>query len=194
MMSGGLYTIILAAGSAERFGSPKQLAEFKGSTLVARSVGLANQVTAGRAVLVTGANWQKVVADCVPMDGFVVRNEHYRDGMGSSLAAGVRTVESVADAVLVLLCDQALITVAHLEELIQLSRNSPSSIIASRYGGIYGVPAIFPARYFGELTDLDGDQGARKVIRKYESTLIGVDFEDAAADVDTPADLARITT
>ena len=86
-------------------------------------------MTAGRAVLVTGANWQEVVADCVPMDGFVVRNEHYRDGMGSSLAAGVRTVESVADAVLVLLCDQALITVAHLEELIQFSQNSPSSIV-----------------------------------------------------------------
>jgi molybdenum cofactor cytidylyltransferase len=193
-MISGLYTIILAAGSAERFGSPKQLATLGGSTLVARSLGLATEVTAGRVILVTGANWQEVIDDCVPLDGFIVRNEHFSDGIGGSLAAGVRTVESVADAVLILLCDQALITAAHLEELIHTWRNSPDTIVASRYGDVCGVPAIFPARYFRELIDLDGDQGARKVIRKYGSTVIEVVFEDAAIDVDTPADLAKITT
>ena len=131
MDSDRLYVIVLAAGMASRFGSTKQLADYEGEPLVRRAVRLAESVCAERTVLVTGNDWQRVHNACAPLQGFLVRNEEYASGMGSSISRGVKAVAGVADAVLVLLADQPLITTQYLQDLIGQWNGSTDSIVCS---------------------------------------------------------------
>ena len=187
-----LFAVVLAAGAARRFGSTKQLAAIDGESLVRRAVRLAEAVCGPRTVLVTGADWRRVFEACGQLRGFLVRNDRYADGMSSSIAAGVRTVEGAADAMLLMLADQPLITESHLENLIGCWSAAPDTIVASGYAGVAGPPAIFPAAFFRELASLEGDAGARAIIAANEERVQRVDFEDAAVDVDRPADLTRL--
>jgi len=188
----GLYSLVLAAGSADRFGAPKQLARYQGQSLVRRMLHLARQTTGTRSVLVVGAEWQRVVEECRTEVPFIVRNERYESGMASSIACGIRAIKPVADAVLILLADQPLITIDHLSSLQEAWLASPASIVATEFDGNSGPPVIFPASYLDALLTLQGDRGARSIIKDNEDTVIKVAFEDAAIDIDTPEDLERL--
>lgn len=59
-------------------------------------------------------------------------------------------------------------------------------IIASSYGNSFGIPVVFGREYFGELTNLDGDTGAKQVIKKHLGRLIQVDASEGWIDLDTP--------
>ena len=61
------------------------------------------------------------------------------------------------------------------------------------HGGVRGNPCIFPARFFPELTALEGDRGGSAVIRQYPERYLAVDVPpEALADVDTPEALRAI--
>ena len=187
-----IYNLVLAAGSADRFGAPKLLAEFRGESLLRRVLRLSGQVTGTETVLVVGAHWLRIVHECRTLNPFIVRNEHYESGMASSIATGIRAVQPVADAVLILLADQPLITADHLETLQNEWQASPASIVATEFADVAGPPVIFPAVYFDELLTLHGDRGARSIIENHEEEVIKIAFADAAIDIDTPEDLQRM--
>ena len=187
-----VFSVVLAAGSARRFGAPKQLAEFQGQSLVARAVRLGQQANESKTVLVVGARWRHVVDDCSSLAPFIVRNEHFESGMASSIASGIRAVQPVADAALILLADQPLITADHLSAMQNAWIESPDSIVASGFSEVVGPPVIFPASYFCELLRLHGDHGARSVIVENNEAVIKIPFADAAVDIDTPDDLKNI--
>ena len=187
-----IFAIILAAGESNRFGSTKQLAQWDGLTLVSRAVRLAESVCGDRSVLVVGNDWQKVLAACGPQLGFFVRNEDYASGIAGSISCGVGSAAHTADAVLLLMADQPLITAQHLDALIALWRATPEDIVVSEYAGVQGPPVIFPARCFVSLSQLEGDQGARAVLSDGRFSVSGIDFEAAAIDIDTPEDLANL--
>ncbi len=192
MSNAPLFSLVLAAGKSRRFGSPKQLSQYRGQALVQRATQLATRITGPNTVLVVGFEWQRVVEDCTPFTGFFVRNEDYETGMASSIACGVRSIQPVAGAVMIILADQPLITAEHLLALQAKWLASTSSIIATEFADIAGPPAIFPAASFASLLSLKGDHGARAVINKKEANVIRIPFADAAVDIDTPDDLHNL--
>ncbi len=187
-----IVAVVLAAGESVRFGSPKQLLEFEGESLVGRAVRLAEGVCGDRSVLVVGSDWKKVLAACGPQRGFFVRNDHYESGMAGSIACGVGSVASVADAVLLIMADQPLITAEHLSSLIQEWSKSVDNIIVSEYAGVQGPPVIFPAHCFDKLMQLEGDQGARALLSDPALSVKGLAFDAASIDIDTPEDLENL--
>lgn len=191
-MAPRLFAIVLAAGRAERFGAVKQLQQFNGQTLVSRSVRSAAKLCGHRTVLVTGNAGIEVHAACAPLDGFLVHNSEYRDGMASSIACGVAAVAQCADAVMILLADQPLVGIRQLTALRDKWLENPGKAAASRYHGRLAVPAIFPKRDFAALLALTGDQGARSVLLQYGDKLPAVDLPEAAFDIDRPDDLQRL--
>ena len=187
-MSERLSIVILAAGAASRFGSAKQLAVIDGETMLDRAVRNA-QATGCDDVVVVTANDAPPVA--IPSSIVrVVRNSESRSGMASSIRIGVAAALA-SDAVLILLCDQIAVTAADLSNLITIWRRNRDSMIAAQYGEIVGVPAIFPRRDFASLLTLQGDQGARAILRTSDR-VIHVPLPNAALDVDSPADLASL--
>ena len=187
------FAIILAAGESKRFGSTKQLADYANETLVRRAVRLAEAVCGDNTVLVVGNDWQRVLAACGPQRGIIVRNDEYASGMASSIASGVASVAETADAVLLLLADQPLVTEEHLRSLIDEWHKAPDGIVASGYSDVQGPPAIFPASCFGRLMKLEGDQGARALLKESDCPVTCIDFGEGAIDIDTPEDLAGLT-
>jgi molybdenum cofactor cytidylyltransferase len=187
-----VYSLVLAAGSANRFGALKQLARLNGQSLLQRALRLAGQVSGPNTVLVVGAQWLRVVDAGGRLNPFIVRNENFASGIGSSIAVGIRAIRPLADAALILLADQPLITAEHLFLLQKEWRASPASIVATGFAEIVGPPAIFPANYFDQLLLLRGDAGARSIIVEHDDALISVPFADAAVDIDTPEDLQRL--
>ncbi len=188
-----VFALVLAAGESSRFGATKQLAEYDGATLVDRAVRLAEDVCDDRTILVVGSDWKRVLAACGPLRGFFVRNDNYKSGMASSIACGGSAVAHSADAVLLLMADQPLLTTEHLSALINEWLEAPNEIVISEYSGVKGPPVVFPAHYFNSLLKLEGDQGARSVLADTKCPVRGLAFEAAAVDIDTPGDLAKLT-
>jgi len=187
-----LFSVVLAAGKSSRFGALKQLAKYRGRTLTRGALDLARQATGERSLLVTGAQWGKVAADAFPAKGFFVRNDAFEEGIASSIACGVRAIEQVADAVLIMLADQPMISAEHLQGMKACWQASPSCIIASEFAHTAGPPIIFPVAYFPSLKALKGDRGARALLQHHAEEVIRVPFSDAAIDIDTQDDLERI--
>ena len=187
-----IFTVVLAAGASSRFGLPKQLEKYDGTPLVTRAMQLAEEVCGSRTVLVAGHEWRAVVQACRPLRGYFANNVRYRSGMAASIACGVRCVTAAADAVLLLLADQPLVTRAHLDVLIAAFRDSRGNIVATGFARTAGPPVIFPRRYFAELCDLQGDAGARSILARAADRVRTVTFEDASVDIDRPGDLERL--
>lgn len=121
----------------------------------------------------------------------IVTNSQWQSGMGSSLTKGIGALPSRARAVLVMLCDQPEISARSLEALVQEAGPDFRRISAAHYAGRLGVPAVFPRHKFAALRQISADQGARSLLRSLDSVR-GVDMPEAAFDIDTPEDAARL--
>lgn len=187
-----IFALVLAAGESSRFGSTKQLTEYDGEALVARAIRLAEDVCGERTVLIVGNDWKKVLAACRPLRGFFLRNDNYQSGMASSIACGIKSVAQSADAVLLMMADQPLITAEHLNSLIGAWRGSPDDVVISEYSGVQGPPVIFAAQCFDSLMKLEGDQGARSLLSNPMYSVRSLACDEAAIDIDTLEDLAGL--
>lgn len=188
-MSANIHAVVLAAGASRRFGNTKQLAEIEGEPLVTRALDTAGRVFGDRLTLVLGHDWRPILEACSPAQGFVVINEQHARGLGTSIARGVRAVCHAADAVVVLLADQPLVSAAHLGALCAAWSGKADEIVASAYAGTVGPPALFPPAAFDALADLGGDRGARRLFADERFTVRTVACEAAGVDIDSPEDL-----
>ena len=186
--------ILLAAGSSSRMGKSKQLLKIKDESLLVRSITIA--LTSGlRTVVVLGANEQqhRNAIESLPVD--IISNVDWKNGMGGSLKAGLKYLLANApltEAIIVMVCDQPLLTAAHLEKLRTKYETSDKSIIASYYSGTPGVPALFHKSLFSEIMELPDDQGAKKIFQQHTNDMLTIDFPGGAVDLDTPDDYKNL--
>lgn len=192
-MTTPVFVIVLAAGSASRFGGAKQLAPIDGRPMVVNAVRTAARACGDRTILVTGHESRRIAEACAGAAGFIVVNERYRDGIGTSIAAAVSRLRHVAGAIVVSLADQPLVTAEHLRALVGAWNGADDEIVASGFAGTEGPPALFGRGCFAELAALEGDNGGRALFHDSRFSVTTVAFEPAAIDVDTPADLRRIS-
>jgi molybdenum cofactor cytidylyltransferase len=186
--------ILLAAGGSSRLGEPKQLINCEGVTLLRRAVLSMAGAGCYPIVVVLGADAERCRGELRDLDLHIVINEDWRSGMSSSIKASLKCVLDIAPAsaaVLIALADQLAVDTADLTLLIRTFTESEANIAAAGYGGTAGVPAVFSKRIFDRLFDLEGDRGARMVIRDDPSAVI-VPMPNAAYDIDTPPDLERM--
>jgi len=116
-------------------------------------------------------------------------NEHWSDGLSSSLRLGIQSLPPGTSAVLIVLADQALVASDEYQRLLDVARTNPERPIAAAYDDTVGVPAVFPARYFERLSALQGDRGAGSLL-KSDDQVVPIDMPSAAFDIDTLEHLA----
>ncbi len=188
-----LFAVVLAAGRSSRFGSTKQAAMLEEVPLVRRAIETAAAACEDRVVTVIGHDSATVLRAMDTDSGFIVVNEAYDEGLGSSIAAAARACSSHVDALLLLLADQALVTGKHLRALIDAWSGYADEIVATAYDNTLGPPVLLPRATFGDLHALSGDQGARELFTDDRFRLQTIRFEPAGVDIDTPDDLAALT-
>jgi molybdenum cofactor cytidylyltransferase len=187
--------IILAAGGSSRLGSPKQLLQYRGQSLIRGAVEAAAGSLCDRVVVVIGNEAQRMRDELDGLPVSLVENQNWRTGMSSSIRAGMEELlKGDLDAVVLMLCDQPFVTAEILNELIFTYFKTSDPIVASSYEGVQGAPAFFTRELFDELTSLTADEGARRVILKYPASVVTIPFPQGAFDVDTPHEYQLLQT
>jgi molybdenum cofactor cytidylyltransferase len=187
-----LYAIVLAAGASTRFGSPKQLVRIGGRPLLHSVVTRTSAIAGNALIVVLGAGAAQLAPLLKHSPGSVVVNRQWREGLASSIRAGVARLPPTCAGVMLVLADQAAVSTDDLKRLAGTWRRRPRSVVAALYGGTIGAPAIFPRSSFTELASLRGDSGAQAILRRSADRLIRVPMPAAELDLDTPEDLLRL--
>lgn len=192
---------VLAGGASRRFGAPKLLAPFAGTTLLDRALATATGSAADCAAVVTGAYHREMSehlegADLSGMPCRIVRNRQWEAGQAASVHAAVRFARAEgASALLVMVADQPRVTAVHLNALLwEYDQGSAQAYLSATDHG-HGNPCIFDESLFDDLLALRGDEGARALFRtRRDVAARHVHFDDPYLfeDVDTPADLRRL--
>ncbi|HNB21569.1 MAG TPA: nucleotidyltransferase family protein [Candidatus Melainabacteria bacterium] len=182
--------VVLAAGASSRFGGLKQIADFKGQPLIEHVQTVLLSCSIEEVAVVLGCSHEQIAQHILP-EVRMFLNEQWKEGIASSVrkAAGF-ALESGASHLLIFVCDQPFISSCLVDKIVALSKFEPEKVIACRYGDTIGVPALFPASYYKNLLALEGDTGAKFVI-KNASGLEIVDFPEGANDVDFRSDLVQ---
>ena len=192
-MNDDIGILILAAGSSSRMGTSKQLLEIDGKSLLVRTVNIAIASVIKNIIVVLGSEeiaHRSVIHD-LPVK--IIHNPNWSSGMGSSLKAGFNAfqTENIAKSIIVLVCDQPMLTSDLLQKMIRLYRSADRGIIACRYRDTVGVPVLFSSHYFNAIQNLNDDQGAKGLIYNNAHDMLAIDFPEGAIDLDTPEDLQK---
>lgn len=177
-------TIILAAGTSSRLGTPKQLLQFNGDSLLNNAIKAAKQANATETVVVLGAAAEVLKDEIKDKDVTVLLNTQFTEGMASSIRCGLQYLKDKTDHILLMVCDQPHVNAAHISTLIKKQQVTGAKIVASFYADRKGVPALFDKTIFPELLALHGDTGAKHIIEKYADAAV-VPFSEGAVDIDT---------
>ncbi len=187
-MDSKVLAVVLAAGASTRFGSPKQLARIGDQTLMelVQTMLVTSQVD--HVAVVLGSNREAVQQYILPEVSIVI-NADWQEGIASSVRCAAKSaISQNVSHLLLLVCDQPFVTSCLIDRIISLSKFEPEKIVACRYGDTAGVPALFPRNFFDALLELQGDTGAKSVIRKADAVEL-VDFPEGITDVDFSTDL-----
>lgn len=186
MRGGPIVGILLAAGSASRFGGDKLLASLPDGTPVGVAA-LAHLAPAVDTVVAVVRAHDAVAAELAARGARIALCPRAADGMGVSLAWGVRAAP-LAGGWIIALADMPWVqadTIGRIGEALR--RGAP--IAAPARLGARGHPVGFAAECYAELIGLCGDTGAKAVVDAHPVVLIDTDDEGVLRDVDTRGDL-----
>lgn len=182
----GVAGVVLAAGEGSRFAGPvhKLRAEFRGRPLVRWAVDAALEAPLAAVYVVLGA---EDLSDLLPAGVTIVMNHDWQRGQAWSLQAGVRTAEMDGHtSVVVGVADQPLAG----SEAWRRVAEAPGSIVTAVYGARRRPPVKLDASVWPRLP-LDGDEGARHLMRRHPEMVREVPCPGEPADIDTLDDLRR---
>jgi molybdenum cofactor cytidylyltransferase len=185
-----IVTILLAAGSSSRMKQAKQKLLIDQKPMLQYMTELALSASGEVAVILgSESDDHELLIHHLPVT--VIHNHEWSKGMGSSIKAGVNHVlqnHLQAEAALIMVCDQPLVTKEHLLLLKKHIASKQKSIVASWYNDQAGVPAVFHSNHFSGLLTIADTHGAKKYIQEHVNETMMVEFPDGAVDLDTLED------
>ncbi len=183
---GKVAILILAAGNSSRMkGEIKQLLPWQQTTLLGHSINEAKKVKAKAVFVVLGANAATIKPTINEADVLILEHANWQQGMGTSIAFAMQELakENKYDAVLIQLADQPYLDATYLQQLLNLYANNNPIIIATKYPNTIGVPAILGKDYFLDLINLNGDTGAKELLKS--ANVIAINPGEKVVDIDT---------
>jgi len=183
-----IVAVILAAGESKRMGTPKQLLPWQNTTMLGHTLKVAKSVFDDEVFVVLGANYDSIRISEGVNDSNLIFNPNYKKGQGSSLSAGMACIarqKKSYGGVLLMLCDQPLITVDYIIQLKKTFLKSNKGIVATKYEKNAGVPALFNHKYFNEMKNVESDTGAKKIIAENINDTLLLDAQGKELDIDT---------
>jgi CTP:molybdopterin cytidylyltransferase MocA len=163
-----IAAVVLAAGEASRFGSPKQ-------QLMLPDVLRAVRASSVDELLVVQGAYE------LDTDARVARCNTWQRGMGASLRCGLEALPADAKAAVVVLADGPDLAPEAIDRVIAAWREGGGDVIAASYGGVRGHPVLLERSVWNDVPD----EGARAL----DPVLVPCDDLGHPGDVDYPEDL-----
>ena len=184
-----ISAVILAAGEAKRFGEPKQLLEWKNSTILGTVVDKFKKVGFYKIIVVLGAYHNLIMEKLSKnfKNVNVAINKNWKKGMFSSILTGLNeAIKLNSDFVLFHQGDMPFITEEVLKNFIKEARINKKIVIAT-VDNRPAHPYMIHKDYFSEILQMDGQKGMRPFVRKYFpiAEKIPVPYNIGKQDIDT---------
>ncbi len=184
--------VILGAGHSRRFGADKRLAPLGNKTVAECTLDLYCSVfDCLRVVIKPEDQSLAALLQVYPVEIIYCPDAH--KGMAHSLACGCANL--TWKIAFVALLDMPFVDTATLVQLKQLAVDAgPAAIVQPQLeNGQIGHPVGWSRRYFQDLAKLEGDEGARHLLRRFQQQIILLPTDDRGIvqDIDRPADLLQ---
>jgi molybdenum cofactor cytidylyltransferase len=182
--------LLLAAGSATRFGSDKLQHALPHGVSIAVQSARHLKSELGRVVAVVRPDSDQLISNLKAEGCEVVVCENAAEGMGASLACAARTAGEV-DGYLIALADMPFLrrtTIAAVRDALA----GGARLVAPYFRARRGHPVGLSHEFFHELVTLRGDEGAKRLLAAHEKEMVKIPVGDPGAlrDIDRPEDLA----
>ncbi|WHY99897.1 nucleotidyltransferase family protein [Peribacillus simplex] len=190
--------IILAAGMSIRMGEPKLLLPLRGQLLFRHAIDSILGSSMQPIYLVAGKYIEEIRQHSEDYPELkIIHNPNYADGMSTSLKLGVQSIKEHVDAVMIFLADQPLISRVIIQSLIDKyieCKDEGVLIVRPKYKGEVGHPILVDAVLLNEFYTINGDQGGKSIIKKYDAVTETVSFDNSmwGFDIDTPEDFQKV--
>ena len=195
MRSNDHGVVLLAAGASTRLGQPKQLLDYRGKSLLRHAIDLATEIGAKPIVTVLGAHANQLISEAEQQGVTVLINNDWKEGMASSIRHGLTGLLQInpgVPAVIFMVCDQPFVTIDVLQNLLDEYTSTGKPMIACKYDGSIGTPALFDKTTFASLLQLKGDAGAKSILKARPDLVSTVRFPGGNIDIDTLADYENL--
>lgn len=185
--------LVLAAGQSSRMGTMKVLLPLEGESLVRRMTRRALEAGLAPVVVVLGRDAERVRQEVADLSCLAVVNPAYAEGMMTSVRRGLEHLPPEAEAAVVILADQPLVTADQLRRIREACEAKRPPIVVSDYEGVKGPPTLYRRDLFPELAAARGDGCRKRIIRAHLGAAVVLRFPAAhLTDLDTPEDYARL--
>ena len=186
--------MVLGAGAASRFGQPKQLLPYRGSTLLGWVIERAERASGLDEVIVVLGRAAAEIREQVDFgEAKVVENPVFSEGCASSYRAGIGALAPQSDAIMIILGDQPGVDPETIDRMSGAWREGDGEIAIASYRGRKGHPLLFARSLFGQLVGLHGDKAAWKLVDANPDLVRVIPFDlPFPEDIDTQEDFRRI--
>ena len=193
-----IHAVLLAAGRSERMGrNNKLLLNVDGIPLVRKSaINILNSNVTSMTV-VTGFDENKIVNALSGLNVNFVKNINFREGLSSSLKAGLANITPTPSAVIICLADMPKIQPEHINQLIEnFDPLKGCEICIPTNNGKRGNPVLIGSRFFSYIFETSGDFGAKQVMKQHSDKIVEVEIgtSDIHFDIDTQDEYENFTT
>ena len=193
-----IHAVLLAAGRSERMGrNNKLLLNVDGIPLVRKSaINILNSNVTSMTV-VTGFDENKIVNALSGLNVNFVKNINFREGLSSSLKAGLANITPTPSAVIICLADMPKIQPEYINQLIEnFNPLKGWEICIPTNNGKRGNPVLIGSRFFPYIFETSGDFGAKQVMKQHSDKIVEVEIgtSDIHFDIDTQDEYENFTT
>jgi molybdenum cofactor cytidylyltransferase len=193
--TGKVAGVILAAGRARRFaGQAKPLLPYGANTILETVTCAASNAGLDPILVVIGHHGDRVKRRLRESGVTTVHNPDFDRGQATSLAVGVQAIarDTAVTAAAILLADEPGIQSSVIRSVIDSWRASDVAAARAVYKDRPGHPVVLARSLFPALAELEGDEGARSLLRRLEATVLELAIDGhAPIDVDGPAEYRR---
>jgi molybdenum cofactor cytidylyltransferase len=187
--------VVLAAGAASRFGSPKALARLDGRPILEHVLDAVREAGIEEVIVVLGHAADEIEDGIDWLDERRVRNPDPRH-LSSSLQVGIAAVAAIdppVRAAVIVLGDQPRTRPEVIRALVAAARSGDRPVVVPRYAEGGGAnPVVLMADAFELVDEASGDSGLGPVLASDPDLVIEVPVPGSNPDIDTPDDLARL--
>lgn len=175
-------------------GRLKQLLPFGPKTVIETCLDALLASRVDDIIVVLGHRYQEIQSHIEHFPVRIVINQHYSQGMSSSVICGVRAISASARAALIAVVDQPLVTADIIDRLIDAYWKSEKKIIIPVYRGRGGHPILIDLSFRQKILAIDPERGLRQIVYSHPQDVLRVDVEMDAViqNMNTWADYQRL--